>query len=507
MTAERDRLRADHAAWTRWGPYLSERAWGTVREDYSANGDAWGSFPHDHARSRAYRWNEDGLAGISDDKGRVCFALALWNGRDPILKERLFGLTGPEGNHGEDVKEYYHYLDATPTSSYLQMLYRYPQAAFPYERLLAESRARGHDDPEFELLDTGIFDEGRYFDVVVEYAKESPTDIAIRLTVTNRGPDAAPIWLLPTLWYRNTWSWGPGQRRGELTSAAIRQDTGSALPAIEGIHPLLGEQLLLCEGADELLFTENDTDLQRLYGVPNPTPFVKDGFHRYVVDGDVAAVNRVGHGTKAAALYRREIAAGATLSIRLRLMVAPVASVIGDGPPGAGEEDLPPRVPAPTPRDWRESAARLGVTGSAAPFATFAATFAARQREADDFYAALAPGQTADLALVFRQAMAGLLWSKQFYHYVVARWLAGDPGQPPPPLERRLGRNHEWRHLYNERVMSMPDAWEYPWYASWDLAFHCLPLALLDPTFAKSQLDLLLREWYPCSPGRPGASI
>ena len=497
MTAERERLRADHAAWTRWGPYLSERAWGTVREDYSADGDAWAYFPHDHARSRAYRWNEDGLAGISDDKGRVCFALALWNGRDPILKERLFGLSGPEGNHGEDVKEYYHYLDATPTSSSLQMLYRYPQAAFPYERLLAEARARGRDDPEFELLDTGIFDDERYFDVLVEYAKDAPGDIAIRITVTNRGPDVATIWLLPCLWYRNTWSWGPGQRRGELTAMAIRARNGTPLPAIGGSHPLLGEQLLLCEGADELLFTENDTDLQRLYGVPNPTPFVKDAFGRYVVNGEEAAVNRAGHGTKAAARYRRTIAPGATLTVRLRLLVAAVVADPGGEPPGAGEEDLPPRVPAPTPQGWRESATRLGASGASAPFADHAATFAARGREADEFYAALLPGTaTDDLRLVFRQAMAGLLWSKQFYHYVVARWLAGDPGQPPPPPERLLGRNHEWRHLYNERVMSMPDTWEYPWYASWDLAFHCLPLALVDPTFAKSQLDLLLREWY-----------
>jgi hypothetical protein len=500
MPAERDRVRTDNAAWTRWGPYLSERAWGTVREDYSPTGEAWEYLSHDASRSRAYRWNEDGLAGISDDKGRVCFAVALWNGHDPILKERLFGLTGNEGNHGEDVKEYYYYLDSTPTHSHMKMLYRYPQREFPYGQLVAANRARGKDDPEYELIDTEIFAEDRYFDVFVSYAKAAPNDILIRIEIVNRGPEAAEISLLPTLWYRNTWSWDVGRRRGELTAARVRCDTEDGVPAIAGAHPIMGEHLLLCEGADELLFTENDTNLQRLFGAPNQDLFVKDAFHEYVVRGDGTAVNRAGIGTKAAALYRRRIAPGATLTLRLRFVSAPGETVIGDEGTaiGAGDASVPWAGGAGgQSRTWRDIAARIGGELPRDPLSEFDTTFAARSREADEFYAALLPPEAgADLAMVHRQAMAGMLWSKQFYHYVVERWLTGDRGQPPPPHERRFGRNHEWRHLYNERVMSMPDKWEYPWYAAWDLAFHCLPLAMVDPAFAKGQLDLLLREWY-----------
>ena len=497
MTAEGERLHDAYAAWTRWGPYLSERAWGTVREDYSANGSAWDSLPHDHARSRAYRWNEDGLAGISDDKGRVCFALALWNGQDPILKERLFGLSGPEGNHGEDVKEYYAYLDSTPAHSAMEMLYRYPHAAYPYERLVAEAQRRGKDDGEFELIDTGIFAENRFCDIFVAYAKAAPDDILIRIRAINRGPEPVELCLLPTLWYRNTWSWQPGRSRGGLAATSVRGADGAAIPAIVGSHPIIGEQALLCEGADELLFTENDTNLQRLYGAENPSPYVKDAFHRYMVAGERAAINPAQTGTKAAALYRRRIAPGETVTLRLRLAVSPGQATIGDHPAGA----LDAVDAALLSGDWPTIAARLGgrlpSDPFADPFVDFDATFAAREREANEFYAALLPPVAGtDSCLVYRQALAGMLWSKQFYHYVVTRWLDGDPSQPPPPSGRRYGRNHEWRHLYNERVMSMPDAWEYPWYAAWDLAFHCIPLAIVDPAFAKGQLDLLLREWY-----------
>jgi hypothetical protein len=455
---ERERLTADGPAWRRWGPYLSERAWGTVREDYSPDGSAWDAFSHDQARARAYRWNEDGLAGISDDKGRLCCALALWNGHDPILKERLFGLTGREGNHGEDVKEAYFYLDSTPTHSYLRMLYKYPQAAFPYGRLLDENARRSRDDPEFELPDTGVFAEDRYFDVFVEYAKAAPDDILIRIRAANRGPDPAPLWLLPTLWFRNTWAWGGNEPLPDLHAAS------GPLPRIVARHADLGTYDLDCEGADSLLFTNNDTNLQRLYGVPNRTPYVKDAFHAFVIGGDQAAVNPAQTGTKAAALYRRTIAPGATMTLRLRLRLRAA------------------------PDEGR----------AADSFADFDGVFAERQQEADAFYAALAPpGMDEDQRRVQRQALAGMLWSKQFYHYVVDRWLKGDPpAQPPPPPQRLAGRNHEWRHLYNERVMSMPDKWEYPWYAAWDLAFHCIPLALIDPAFAKSQLELLMREWY-----------
>ncbi len=439
--------------WLRWGPYLAERAWGTVREDYSPNGTAWEYFPHDHARSRAYRWNEDGLLGISDDKGRLCLALALWNGRDPILKERLFGLTNGEGNHGEDVKEYYYYLDSTPTHTYLRGLYKYPQAAFPYRDLVAENAKRDRAALEFELIDTGVFDQDRYFDVFVEYAKAGPDDILMRITAHNRGPEAAPLALLPTLWFRNTWSWGREQGRPSL--AALDDAT------IAVQHPVLGSYQLHCDGSPVLLFTENDTNVRRVFGAADGPRFVKDAFHNYLIDGDHAAVNPERTGTKAAAVYRATLPPGGSVTIRLRLKDAPQ--------PGA---------PAPS-------------------FDDFEAIFSRRQREADEYFTWLQPpGLSDDLRRIHRQALAGMLWSKQFYHYIVDQWLKGDPASPPPPAPRRRGRNSDWEHLYNERVMSMPDKWEYPWYAAWDLAFHCLPLAMMDPEFAKSQLDLLLREWY-----------
>ncbi len=455
MTRERDRLieSSDRVAhWKRWGPYVTERQWGTVREDYSPGGTAWDYLPHDHARSRAYRWGEDGLAGISDNHQRLCLAWAFWNGRDPILKERLFGLSGSEGNHGEDVKEYYFYLDSTPTHSYMKYLYKYPQAAYPYALLVEESRQRGRRAPEYELLDTGVFDEDRYWDILVEYAKASVDDILIRATATNRGPEPAELHVLPTLWFRNSWSWQPGEPKPRLAA-------GGRATLIEAEHESLGLRWLLFEGSPELLFTENETNVERLYGLPNSSPYVKDGINDHVVGSAAGRVNPERVGTKAAAHYRMTLGSGESTTIRLRLANAPPA---GD---------------------------RLG--------AEFDALFALRVEEADDFYATIVPaGLPADAKSVMRQALGGLLWSKQFYHYDVRRWLEGDPGLPPPPPERLRGRNHEWTHLYNADVLSVPDKWEYPWYAAWDLAFHCVALALVDPDFAKEQLVLFLREWY-----------
>jgi len=440
--------------WKRWGPYLSERAWGTVREDYSPYGNAWEFFSHDHARSRAYRWNEDGLAGFCDRRQSICFAVALWNGRDPILKERIFGLTGNEGNHGEDVKEYYFYLDSTPTHSYMKYLYKYPQAEFPYGRLVEENRRRGKHEPEFELLDTGVFNENRYFDVFVEYAKADTEDILIKITVANRGPEAANLRLLPTVWFRNTWSWGGREKRPELHQAKPGPD-----PVIELNHDQPGNRWLHCEGSPELLFTENETNAKRLFGVENRTPYVKDGINDYVVHGAADAVNPAHIGTKAAADYPITLAPGETKVIRLRLSNSDFKSKNG--------------------------------------FANFDKMFALRKGEADEFYATVIPEDlSADAQNVMRQGFAGMLWSKQFYHYVINDWLQGDPGNPPPPADRRKGRNHEWTHLYNADVISMPDKWEYPWYAAWDLAFHCIPLAIVDSDFAKEQLTLMLREWY-----------
>ncbi len=448
VDAERARLAEvphGRAPWRRWGPYLAERAWGTVREDYSADGDAWGFFPHEHARSRAYRWNEDGLAGICDDRQTLCFALALWNGADPILKERMFGLAGPEGNHGEDVKEYWWYLDSTPTHSFMRWRYMYPQAAFPYEQLVEENRTRTRLDPEFELVDSGVFDQGRYWEVTVEYAKASPEDVLIRIVVRNAASVAAALDVLPTLWFRNTWSW-----EAEAAKPAIRLD-GASLVAE---HPELGRRTLSFAGAPEPLFCENETNLELLFGVPGTTVYPKDGIGDHVVHG-AATVNPERVGTKAALHYHLEVGAGGTATIELRL------------------------------------AERPGLGGD------FAEVLAAREREAGEFYAALTPaGATADEARVQRQAFAGMLWSKQFFHYDVRRWLAGDPTQPEPPESRLSGRNHEWTHLDNRDVISMPDTWEYPWYASWDLAFHCVALAHVDPEFAKAQLLLLCREWY-----------
>ncbi|HZQ08997.1 MAG TPA: glucosidase [Anaerolineae bacterium] len=475
MSVERERLKGDLKAWRRWGPYLAERAWGTVREDYSANGDAWNYFPHDHARSRAYRWNEDGLLGISDDLQRLCFALALWNGNDSILKERLFGVTGPEGNHGEDVKEYYYYLDATPTHSYLKALYKYPQRAFPYEDLVETTRARTRSDPEYELIDTGIFDDDRYFDVFVEYAKADPRDILIRITAFNRGPDAAELHLLPMLWYRNTWSWGGSDVHPVISLREAETSATDSPRALSGVKEGFGEYVLAFESelafesklafedAPKVLFTENETNTERLYGTPNATPHVKDSINDYVVNGKRGAVNSTMQGTKAALHYRATIASGASVTIRLRLMAAHF-------------------VPEETQRE---------------PFADFDKIFAERIQQADEFYRELqAPTLSDDEKNIQRQAFAGMIWSKQFYNYNVERWLHGDPKQPPPPRERFNGRNKDWEHLDNQEVLSMPDKWEYPWYAAWDLAFHCIPLAQIDPEFAKEQLILLGREWF-----------
>jgi len=457
MTAEGHRLEEDtrrEKHWKRWGPYLSERTWGTVREDYSPYGTPWEYFPHDHARSKAYRWNEDGLAGICDRHQMICFALALWNGRDPILKERLFGLTGNEGNHGEDVKEYYFYLDSTPTHSYMRYLYKYPQAEFPYARLVEENRRRGKQAPEFELIDTGLFDEDRYFDVFVEYAKASPEDILIRLQVFNRGPEAAEVTVLPTIWFRNTWSWGLGPIRPQLRRGEAVRDAS----VIELDHEYYGRRLLLCDGLPQLLFTDNETNPRRLYGLDGAR-YVKDGVNDYIVHGAKEAVNPEQIGSKAAAHYVLPLGPGEAATIRLR---------------------------------FTDQESRGSSFGQA-----FDAILTKRKKEADEFYEQLAPAcHSDDARRVQRQAFAGLLWSKQFYHYDVSRWLAGDPAGPPPPPERLRGRNSDWTHLYNADVLSMPDKWEFPWYAAWDLAFHCISLALVDPTFAKDQLILLLREWY-----------
>jgi hypothetical protein len=458
MTQEAMRLQQAQertAHWRRWGPYLSERQWGTVREDYSPYGAAWDFFPHDHARSRASRWGEDGLAGICDNHQRLCFALALWNGQDPILKERLFGLTGSEGNHGEDVKEYYFYLDSTPTHSYMKYLYKYPQAAFPYSQLVEENRQRNRHAFEYELLDTGVFNEDRYFDMLVEYAKATTDDILIRITASNRGPDAAELHLLPTLWFRNTWCWDQNGTRPSLRVGEPGRDS----LVIEAEHATLGRRWLYCAEASALLFTENNSNRWHLYGVPNETPFVKDGLHEYLVHGNHEAVNPAQVGTKAAAHYHLTLGPGESHTVLLRL------------------------------RDAQPQGTPFG--------RAFDELFRQRVHEADAFYATVNPATLSDDARqVMRQALAGLLWSKQFYHYEVERWLAGDPAGPPPPAERQHGRNREWSHVYNEDIIAMPDKWAYPWYAAWDLAFHCIGLALVDPDFAKHQLTLFLREWY-----------
>jgi hypothetical protein len=439
-----ERRRRDLPEWHRWGPYLSERAWGTVREDYSADGDAWASFPHDHARSRAYRWSEDGLGGICDDQQLLCLAFALWNGRDPILKERIFGLTGHEGNHGEDAKEYWWYLDSTPTHSWMRWRYAYPQAAFPYEALVRENASRDRRAAEYELLDAGAFDGGRYWDLEVDYAKAAPDDICLRVRIRNAGPDAAVIDVLPTLWFRNRWSWDP-----EVPKPAIRELAGALIA--EGSE--LGAMVLTGSGTSEPLFCDNETNARRLWSASGP-PFPKDGINDHVVGG-APTVNPARIGTKAALRYHLEVGPGESAEIRLRL--------------------------ATEPRELTRSWTQVMRT---------------RAREADHFYASVAPAATEEEALIMRQAFAGMLWSKQYYNYDVARWLDGDPGQPTPPTARAGGRNAGWRHLYNRDVISMPDKWEYPWYAAWDLAFHCVTLSHVDPEFAKAQLRLITREWY-----------
>ena len=431
--------------WKRWGPYVSERAWGTVREDYSEHGTAWDSFPHDHARSRAYRWNEDGLAGICDDAQSLCLAFAFWNGRDPIVKERIFGLTGPQGNHGEDTKEYWFYEDSTPTHSWMRWRYFYPHAEYPYAQLVDENARRGSDQPEFELLDTGIFDENRYWDIVVDYAKAAPDDIVVRVTLRNAGPEAATLHVLPTLWFRNTWTWGLDDRKPSIEAM------GTSLITRHHSDPAMR---LIGDGSPQLLFCDNESNSRRLWG-SDGAEFPKDAINDHVVDGR-DTINPAQVGTKAALWYQVDVAAGASEEITLRLH----------------RDDTTPSLASTE-------------------------VLIARCADADEFYAALTPpATTTDEAMVMRQALSGMLWSKQFYHYDVARWLDGDPGQPPPPAARRTGRNAAWRHLNNHDVISMPDKWEYPWYAAWDLAFHTVALAHVDPSFAKDQLVLLCREWY-----------
>ena len=466
MKAEQIRLEEDRekkAAWKKWGPYLSERQWGTVREDYSEAGDAWNYFPHDHARSRAYRWGEDGLAGISDDRQCLCFALALWNGKDPVLKERLFGLTNGESNHGEDVKEYYFYLDSTPTHSYMKYLYKYPQAEFPYTDLVNTSRGRGRNEFEYELLDTGVFNDSRYFDVFVEYAKHAPEDILIKISVYNRGPEAAEVHILPTLWFRNKWSWGDGSDRPALQQLA---DAGECA-VVKATNAKLGDRYFYCEGDVPLLFTENDTNAQRIFGTANRSPYVKDGINNYIVNAEQEAVNPEKKGTKVAAHYWLTVNPGECQVVRLRL---------SDGTPAASAR---------------------GKSRAAGSFSQFEAVLQARRKEADEFYAAVIPASLdADAANVMRQALAGMMWTKQFYLFDLHKWLA-ERGSDIFQLDRKAApRNDHWHHMYNGDVISMPDKWEYPWYAAWDLAFHVLALTLVDPCFGKEQLRLMLSDRY-----------
>ncbi len=474
------RLRKKH--WKRWGPYLAERQWGTVREDYSKDGSAWESFPFEHTHARAYRWGEDGIGGLCDRHQIVCFALALWNGRDPILKERLFGLTGNQGNHGEDVKEYYFYLDSTPTHSYMRMLYKYPQAEFPYAQLREENRRRERSAPEFELLDTGIFEGNRYFDVFMEYAKCDVEDILIKITAINRGPEIAVLHLLPTLWFRNTWSWGKDLRRPIVRKAP---DTPGAVCA-ELQHWEYGKRWLLCAGQPELLFTENETNYARVFNYRSRTPYVKDAFHEWLIHGNKAAVNPERSGTKMAAHYPLQLGPGEAATLKFRLTdIDPLGGMDADSP-------MVGTITSPAHQERAE-----GVPGTNDFAKCFDALFLQRQKEADEFYSSRLPKElSSDAHQVMRQAYAGMLWSKQFYHYDVHTWIEGDPAGPAPPEERSQGRNKEWTHLYNDDVITVPDKWEYPWYAAWDLAFHTIPLALVDPDYAKEQLILLLREWY-----------
>jgi len=465
-TAETKRLeaaRTGSAPWKDWGPYLSERQWGTVREDYSENGDAWGYFTHDQARSRAYRWGEDGLAGVCDAKQRLCFALALWNGKDPILKERLFGLTNSEGNHGEDVKEYYFYLDSTPTHSYMKYLYKYPQRAYPYSDLVETNRRRTRNDFEYELLDTGVFDDDRYFDVFVEYAKETPEDLLIEITVSNRGPETASAHVLPTLWFRNTWSSLPGGAPKPVIKQAAAAKGASVMTAS---HPELSEKFLYCEGNPTLLFTENETNAERIFGKPNPTPYVKDGIENHLLHDQAEAVNPAMTGTKASADYLVTVGAGESKAVRLRLTEVPPAGLKQAYPGGD-----------PLGKHFDE-------------------VLNARRREADEFYASITPPHVgAEEARVMRQALAGMLWTKQYYYFDADRWLEEHRADPLEPGSRSF-RNKDWFHMINDDIISMPDKWEYPWYAAWDLAFHTAALSLVDLDFAKQQLDLMLRSLY-----------
>src|SRR5262252_7954449 len=463
QTAEHDRLSKDGLNWKRWGPYLSERQWGTVREDYSDNGDAWNYFSHDQARSRAYRWGEDGLAGISDNHQVLCFALALWNGKDTIIKERLFGLTNSEGNHGEDVKEYYFYLDSTPTHSYMKYLYKYPQAAYPYANLVDTNRGRNRNEPEYELLDTGVFDQDRYFDVFVEYAKGSPDDILIKITVCNRGKEAASLHVLPTLWFRNTWSWAGGSSKPVLKS--VKHSKSSVIHA-HHTDPLFQESLqdyyLYCEGTVPLLFTENETNLARLFGKANRSPYVKDSINNYVVHAERDAVNSEKVGTKASPHYQLTVGPEAKKEVRLRLTQT-------------------------EPGKLRD------------PFGKFEVTLNKRLQEADEFYDFLTPPAVKadrDRVNVMRQALGGMLWSKQYYYFDADRWLEEHHAHPLHRGDQLSARNREWFHMVNDDVISMPDKWEYPWYAAWDLAFHCLALSIADYEFGKQQLDLMLSQHY-----------
>lgn len=451
MNAEEARLQ--QPGWKKWGPYLSERQWGTVREDYSANGNAWDYFPHDHARSRVYRWGEDGIAGISDDLQRICFAVALWNGKDPILKERLFGLTGNEGNHGEDVKELYYYLDNTPTHSYMKHLYKYPQAEFPYSDLVNTNKQRSRQEAEYELLDTGIFDTSAYFDVFTEYAKNDAEDIYIKITAHNRGGEEAYLALLPTLWCRNLWGFNDGYQKPSLRL----QSESAGFACVTVSDHTIGDFNFYFEKPARILFTENETNTERLFNQPNTTPFVKDAFHSAVIDRNYGWLETKKEGTKCSPLYEARLQAGEKLTIRLRLCKADMGGH---------------------------------------PFAQFDEVFSRRISEADAFYNNLSRATDPDLRNIQRQALAGMLWSKQYFNIDIPRWLEGDPGQPAPPSQRKMGRNHQWRSLNNEDIISMPDKWEYPWYAAWDLAFHCVPLSMVDPGFAKDQLILFLREWY-----------
>src|SRR5438105_4412059 len=500
MNAEQSRIEENNSRrqrWHLWGPYLSNRQWGTVREDYSANGDAWNYLPYDQARSRAYRWGEDGLAGISDYKQRLCFAWAFWNGNDPILKERLFGLSGPQGNHGEDVKELYWYLDNTPSHSYMRMLYRYPQAGFPYNEMVSHNAAQSRMEPEFEIWHTGALAGNRSFDSEVPDSKAPPDNVLMRASATNRGPAQRTLHLLPTIWFRNTWSWGRDNRRPILQQATSN--------VIEAVHHELGSYQLYCENADAVLFTENESNFERLWAVPNRSPYVKDSINDAIVLNRIELVNPEKIGTKAAAHYQFTIVPNETRTIRLRLLpidpgsarnATPARSsrVVGSALPRTSSERNPV---GEAPTGAREARALPREKSPSQAFSDFDEVLAVRKVEADEFYAELAPSSlTAEHKAIQRQALSGMLWSKQFYYYIIEQWLVGDPANPPPPASRWNGRNAEWRHLYNERVMSMPDSWEFPWYASWDLAFHCIPLALVDPHFAKGQIDIIVREWY-----------